>query len=183
MIDIKAAKELKHSITTGFDSGGMRAAEALIASIEEEYGSLDAAPPTPFLNWMNQVVAIADKMAEEPATEGVTPWACDVCGAPGQKMVGPEGYCKQHWPSQAHQEVPTTTQGITDAQLEKVILEVLAAEDYDIYKSFLPACSEEPEEIPRRMAALVQVARRVLTEQHDPSPQTIRLHQRPQETT
>lgn len=26
------------------------------------------------------------------------PWACDVCGEPGTKCVGPEGYCDQHRP-------------------------------------------------------------------------------------
>lgn len=29
--------------------------------------------------------------------EGV-PWACDVCGKPGYKANGPEGYCEEHWP-------------------------------------------------------------------------------------
>lgn len=26
------------------------------------------------------------------------PWSCDVCGEPGWKAVGPEGYCHLHWP-------------------------------------------------------------------------------------
>jgi len=47
MIDLQAARELKHAVMTGFDSGGMRAAEALLNSIEKEYGSLDGANPEP----------------------------------------------------------------------------------------------------------------------------------------
>ena len=41
MIDIAAARALKQSISEGFDKSGMRAAEALIASIESGYGDLD----------------------------------------------------------------------------------------------------------------------------------------------
>lgn len=26
------------------------------------------------------------------------PWACDVCGKPGWKSIGPEGYCSSHKP-------------------------------------------------------------------------------------
>jgi len=40
MLNLKAARELSDAITNGFDKCGMRAAEALIKSIEEEYGPL-----------------------------------------------------------------------------------------------------------------------------------------------
>lgn len=40
MIDLQAARELKKELLEGFTSGGMKAAEALIASIEGEYGDL-----------------------------------------------------------------------------------------------------------------------------------------------
>lgn len=32
---------------------------------------------------------------------GGVPWSCDVCGEPGRKANGPEGYCAKHWPSVA----------------------------------------------------------------------------------
>lgn len=30
------------------------------------------------------------------ATNNQTPWSCDVCGKPGFKSLGPEGYCDEH---------------------------------------------------------------------------------------
>lgn len=50
----------------------------------------------------------------------------------------------------------------SDEQLEKMILDLVQELDYDYYKSFLPECSEEPEEIPNRMASLVAIARKHL---------------------
>jgi NTP pyrophosphatase (non-canonical NTP hydrolase) len=41
MIDIDAARELKKAVIEGFDKNGMRAAEALLLSIEDEYGPLN----------------------------------------------------------------------------------------------------------------------------------------------
>ena len=42
MIDLVAARELKRELMEGFTSGGMRAAEDLLNSIEAEYGDLSA---------------------------------------------------------------------------------------------------------------------------------------------
>lgn len=49
-----------------------------------------------------------------------------------------------------------------DATVEKMVLELIEQVDYDIYKSFLPDCSEDPDEIPERMAELVEIVRKYI---------------------
>lgn len=53
---------------------------------------------------------------------------------------------------------------LTDEQIERIILDVISEVDYDHYKAFVPECSEEPEEIPFRMARLVQIFKDSLKE-------------------
>lgn len=31
---------------------------------------------------------------------GFVPWSCDICGRPGVKSLGPEGYCHKHKPKE-----------------------------------------------------------------------------------
>lgn len=51
--------------------------------------------------WASRLSAAVEK-------PGVTPWSCDVCGKPGVKSMGPEGYCDEHRPvvSTAEQPAP-----------------------------------------------------------------------------
>jgi len=49
---------------------------------------------------------------------------------------------------------------MTDEQIEKMVLELISEIDYDIYKGYLPNFSEEPDEIPQRMAALVAIVKK-----------------------
>lgn len=46
--------------------------------------------------------------------------------------------------------------------IEKMILEIIAAVDYDIYKSFLPECSEDPDEIPNQLEELVDIVKKYI---------------------
>lgn len=60
MLDLQAARDLKQQLLDGFDSGGIRAAEALISSIEAEYGSLDpdtttGGTPTTITGWQKAI--------------------------------------------------------------------------------------------------------------------------------
>lgn len=48
---------------------------------------------------------------------------------------------------------------MTDEQIEKMVLELISEIDY-VYKGYLPNFSEEPDEIPQRMAALVAIVKK-----------------------
>lgn len=51
---------------------------------------------------------------------------------------------------------------MSDDQVKAMILEVIENVDYDIYKSFLPECSEDPEESEEEMEKLIAVCRKHL---------------------
>lgn len=54
--------------------------------------------------------------------------------------------------------------GLSEQQMSSVLLRFLARHDYDSYKTYLPECSEEPEEIEARTKLLVQQFRAALIE-------------------
>lgn len=47
----------------------------------------------------------------------------------------------------------------TDEQINKLLLAVIGEVDYDVVKTFMPECSEEPDEIPERLEQLRDVVR------------------------
>jgi NTP pyrophosphatase (non-canonical NTP hydrolase) len=58
MINMQAARELKKELMEGFTSGGMKAAEALITSIEDDYGELSPTgplAPTTIRDWQKAI--------------------------------------------------------------------------------------------------------------------------------
>lgn len=58
---------------------------------------------------------------------------------------------------------PTMIPKPTTEKIEKMILELIAEIDYDIYKGYIPDTSEEPDEIPQRMASLVAIVEKHMT--------------------
>ncbi len=50
---------------------------------------------------IQSIVEAEDKRTLELLLEAelYVPWSCDVCGKPGRKCIGPEGYCKEHQPT------------------------------------------------------------------------------------
>ncbi len=48
---------------------------------------------------------------------------------------------------------------MTDDKIREVILKVIRNVDYDIYKHYLPECSEEPEEAEEDMQRMIGMVR------------------------
>lgn len=46
------------------------------------------------------------ELAIKHAGDEPRPWACDACGAPGRKAMGPEGWCVEHQPESWPIEIP-----------------------------------------------------------------------------
>ena len=196
MIDLKAARELKESLMGGFDSGGMRAAERLLDSIEAEYGDLSESDHSVVLDGI--LIQSLPTMAQKGVVLKHVVERAPMCADEKEAHLGAEiarlqdaleqEQIRRHQ-AEGHTEhcakrlvwgdgectcTPVPSPVMTDKQLETLILRILAVADYDTYKGYLPHCSEEPEEIPRRMALLVRTAREAIAEgQPNRGPQSI----------
>lgn len=51
---------------------------------------------------------------------------------------------------------------MTRTQIKAMVLDIIATADYDLYKSYLPECAEEPEYSAERLEELIVVAEKHL---------------------
>lgn len=51
---------------------------------------------------------------------------------------------------------------MNDDEIKMMILNIVQEIDYDIYKDFMPECSEDPDGIEERMESLVEIVKKHL---------------------